>query len=194
MDFAISLGIISCTMVILALSLNLISGYCGQISLGHAAFYGIGAYGAAMATKAGVPFVAALLGGGVLAGVFGILVGFAAHAVVHLLEGAPCALDHSADCATHLVTVCWPSIAGAEIKPPFLWQDRRVHVAGALALADAIRGGHSAERVCVGPSRARRVCTKKFGGTGGKRGRGFAKRRRRELFFFIGDKASAKPL
>lgn len=78
MDFAISLGIISCTMVILALSLNLISGYCGQISLGHAAFYGIGAYGAAMATKAGVPFVAALIGGGVLAGAFGILVGFAA--------------------------------------------------------------------------------------------------------------------
>ncbi|MBZ0218631.1 MAG: branched-chain amino acid ABC transporter permease, partial [Fimbriimonadaceae bacterium] len=78
MDFAISLGIISCIMVILALSLNLISGYCGQISLGHAAFYGIGAYGAAMATKAGVPFVAALIGGGLLAGVFGILVGFAA--------------------------------------------------------------------------------------------------------------------
>jgi branched-chain amino acid transport system permease protein len=30
--------------VILALSLNLIMGLCGQVSLGHAAFYGIGAY------------------------------------------------------------------------------------------------------------------------------------------------------
>jgi len=78
MEFAISLGTISLIMVILALSLNLISGYCGQISLGHAAFYGIGAYGTAMATKAGVPFIPALMGGGLLAGAFGVLVGFAA--------------------------------------------------------------------------------------------------------------------
>ena len=34
--------------VILALSLNLITGYAGQISLGHAAFMGIGAYTSAL--------------------------------------------------------------------------------------------------------------------------------------------------
>ena len=39
--------------VIMALSLNLITGFCGQISLGHAAFQGIGAYVAAMLTKEG---------------------------------------------------------------------------------------------------------------------------------------------
>jgi branched-chain amino acid transport system permease protein len=39
--------------VILALSLNLIMGLCGQVSLGHAAFYGIGAYVAALLAKAG---------------------------------------------------------------------------------------------------------------------------------------------
>ena len=33
--------------MILALSLNIITGFCGQVSLGHAAFYGIGAYTAA---------------------------------------------------------------------------------------------------------------------------------------------------
>ena len=32
--------------VILAVSLNMISGFCGQISLGHGAFYGAGAYAA----------------------------------------------------------------------------------------------------------------------------------------------------
>lgn len=34
--------------IILSLSLNLVSGYTGQLSLGHAAFYGIGAYVAAL--------------------------------------------------------------------------------------------------------------------------------------------------
>ena len=37
--------------IIAALSLNLITGFCGQISLGHAAFYGSGAYCAAMSAK-----------------------------------------------------------------------------------------------------------------------------------------------
>ena len=35
--------------VMLAVSLNMISGFCGQISLGHGAFYGAGAYAAALA-------------------------------------------------------------------------------------------------------------------------------------------------
>ena len=34
--------------VVLAVSLNIISGFCGQISLGHGAFYGVGAYAAAL--------------------------------------------------------------------------------------------------------------------------------------------------
>ena len=36
--------------VILAVSLNLLIGYAGQISLGHAAFFGLGAYGSAILT------------------------------------------------------------------------------------------------------------------------------------------------
>ncbi len=35
---------------LLALALNMLMGYAGQISLGHAAFYGIGAYGTAILT------------------------------------------------------------------------------------------------------------------------------------------------
>ena len=46
---------------IVVCGLNVIVGYAGQISLGHAAFFGIGAYSAAMlATKAGLSFWAAL--------------------------------------------------------------------------------------------------------------------------------------
>src|SRR4026208_770889 len=35
---------------VLALSLNLLLGYTGQLSLGHAAFFGIGAYASALLT------------------------------------------------------------------------------------------------------------------------------------------------
>ncbi|HTC98148.1 MAG TPA: branched-chain amino acid ABC transporter permease [Bradyrhizobium sp.] len=63
--------------VILAVSLNMISGFCGQISLGHGAFFGAGAYAAAlvMVGLANVPLalLAALLAGSAL----GIIVGFA---------------------------------------------------------------------------------------------------------------------
>ena len=37
-------------MIIASLGLNVIYGYTGQFSLGHAAFYGIGAYASALLT------------------------------------------------------------------------------------------------------------------------------------------------
>ncbi len=69
--------------IIAALSLNLITGFCGQISLGHAAFTGIGAYCAAMMTTNGLPFALALPAGALLAGAVGILVGLASLRVRH---------------------------------------------------------------------------------------------------------------
>ena len=83
MDYALSLGILMLISVILALSLNLITGYCGQISLGHAAFYGTGAYVAAMLTKSGVPFGLALVAAGIVAGALGVVVGTASLRVRH---------------------------------------------------------------------------------------------------------------
>lgn len=62
--------------IILATSLNIVTGFTGQLSLGHAAFMGIGAYTSAILTlKISVPFVPALIAGGVIAAVFGILIG-----------------------------------------------------------------------------------------------------------------------
>jgi branched-chain amino acid transport system permease protein len=65
-----------CINVILALSLNLIMGLCGQVSLGHAAFYGIGAYVTAVMAKMGygpsIVLPCAVLG----AGFAGFIVGF----------------------------------------------------------------------------------------------------------------------
>lgn len=69
--------------VILALSLNLITGFCGQISLGHAAFYGTGAYCAALLTKSGVPFPVACLAAMASAGALGAVVGLVSLRVRH---------------------------------------------------------------------------------------------------------------
>ncbi len=59
---------------ILACSLNLISGVAGQVSMGHAAFYGIGAYASALVTmRLGVPWPIGVLAAGLLAAAIGFL-------------------------------------------------------------------------------------------------------------------------
>jgi branched-chain amino acid transport system permease protein len=59
--YLITLATIIAINGIVACGLNVIVGFAGQISLGHAAFFGIGAYTAALlATKAGLSFWAAL--------------------------------------------------------------------------------------------------------------------------------------
>ena len=58
--------------------LVVVLGYCGQISLAQAAFFGLGAYGVGLGTTDfGLPFVVALLAGIALATAFGILLGLA---------------------------------------------------------------------------------------------------------------------
>ena len=76
-QYAVRIATIAFMYVILALSLNLISGMMGQVSFGHSAFFGIGAYAAALVVtrtnlNAEFSFLAAIL----LAGVFGALLGF----------------------------------------------------------------------------------------------------------------------
>jgi branched-chain amino acid transport system permease protein len=59
-----------------ALSLNILTGYTGLISMGHAAFMGIGAYTAAiLSSKAGISFPAALVSAGIVAAAAGAIVG-----------------------------------------------------------------------------------------------------------------------
>ena len=61
---------------LLALSLNIISGYAGQAMMGIAAFFGIGAYTAAIITVNGGNFWLALMAGMIVSGIFGVLLGF----------------------------------------------------------------------------------------------------------------------
>ena len=62
--------------IILAASLNLINGYTGQFSLGHAGFMAVGAYvGVVLTTNFQMVFPVAILAGGVTAGLLGALIG-----------------------------------------------------------------------------------------------------------------------
>jgi branched-chain amino acid transport system permease protein len=61
--------------VSLATSWNILSGYAGYFSFGHAAFFGAGVYTTAtLATKAGVPFLWTLPAAGLVAAILGVAV------------------------------------------------------------------------------------------------------------------------
>lgn len=87
--YAMTIIMLVCINVILAVSLNLTVGFLGQIALGHAGFMSVGAYAAALFSKsimtdaktgvlADVRFILALLVGGLVAACFGLLVGIPA--------------------------------------------------------------------------------------------------------------------
>jgi branched-chain amino acid transport system permease protein len=83
MGYEITLLTVIGINVMLAMSLNLITGLCGQVSIGHAAFYGTGSYACAMLAVAGTPLPIALLAGGVAAGILGLITGLASLRVRH---------------------------------------------------------------------------------------------------------------
>ncbi len=65
--------------IIVAVGLNLLVGYTGQISLGHAGFFAIGAYGTViLMAKAGFPFLLALPCAALISAGFGFLLGLPA--------------------------------------------------------------------------------------------------------------------
>ncbi len=65
--------------LIVALSLNLVVGYCGLLTLAHAGFYAVGGYAyALLATKLGWGFIPAAIAGAMLAGILSLFVAAAA--------------------------------------------------------------------------------------------------------------------
>jgi branched-chain amino acid transport system permease protein len=77
MEYAINIAIQVCIYAILALSLNLVVGYCGLLSLAHSAFYGIGAYATAIGlTRYGFGFFPAMGIGLLVSMTVALLIGF----------------------------------------------------------------------------------------------------------------------
>lgn len=72
MRIIIMIGIYS----MLALGLNILTGYTGQVSLGHAGFYAIGAYTASLLSlKLGANFIVAAIAGAAMSSFCGLLLG-----------------------------------------------------------------------------------------------------------------------
>lgn len=65
--------------VLVTVGLNILVGYTGQISLGHAGFFAIGAFTTVLLmSKLSFPFLFALMVSGILAGLFGFILGLPA--------------------------------------------------------------------------------------------------------------------
>src|SRR6266481_4005934 len=75
-EYYLSIINLSLIAIVGALGLNILVGYTGQISVGHAAFMSVGAYMAAnLAVKLGLPFWITLPAGGLIAALVGAIVG-----------------------------------------------------------------------------------------------------------------------
>ena len=76
MEYLLHILILIGIYTILAVSLNLLVGYTGILSIAHAAFYGVGAYVAAlMALRLDTPFLLNIFLSIIAAGAFGAIVG-----------------------------------------------------------------------------------------------------------------------
>ncbi|HRD74847.1 MAG TPA: branched-chain amino acid ABC transporter permease, partial [Hyphomicrobiaceae bacterium] len=75
-DYYLSIINLVLIAIVGALGLNILVGYTGQISVGHAAFMSVGAYTAAnLVVKFGLPFWITLPAGGLVAALIGAIVG-----------------------------------------------------------------------------------------------------------------------
>jgi branched-chain amino acid transport system permease protein len=87
-DYIIYIATVLSVNIILASSLNVINGFCGLFSLGHAGFYAVGAYTSAAATVLWFPELAA--SHPILALLLAAGLGMAAASVAGLIVGVPC--------------------------------------------------------------------------------------------------------
>ena len=83
-DYIFSIIVTICVNIILAASLNLVTGFTGQFSLGHAGFMAVGAYTCALICIYLGPVI-----GDVPAFLLGMLAGATAAALIGALVGLP---------------------------------------------------------------------------------------------------------
>ena len=76
-SYVMNIAVMALVYIVLTLSLNLVTGFLGITNLGQAAFFGVGAYTAAiLATKLNFPFLLNLVAATIIAGAVGMLLGF----------------------------------------------------------------------------------------------------------------------
>ena len=75
-DYWLGVGNLIGITLIAAIGLNILVGYCGQLSIGHAGFIAVGAYTAAILTnRLEMPFLVGLISAGLVSGVIGLVFG-----------------------------------------------------------------------------------------------------------------------
>jgi ABC-type branched-subunit amino acid transport system ATPase component/ABC-type branched-subunit amino acid transport system permease subunit len=84
MEYILSISTFAVIWAILALSLNILLGYAGQVSVGHAAFFGIGAYTAAiLSTRYHIPFLLTIPASMLVTAFVGMILGLPSLRVRH---------------------------------------------------------------------------------------------------------------
>jgi len=102
-DYQVSVGVLAGIYILLGLSLNVIVGYAGLFQLGHAAFYGIGAYTAAILNlHFGIPILLLLPVGALVSGLFAFVI---SRPILHLRGDYLC-----------IVTIAFGEIFGIALK------------------------------------------------------------------------------
>ena len=106
--------------IIAAIGLNILTGFTGQISLGHAAFAGVGGYTSAiLITKLGFSFWIALPCAGVMAAIAGLIIGIPSLRVKGLYL---CIATLAAQFIFEFIFVHWESLThgtrGINVPPP----------------------------------------------------------------------------
>jgi branched-chain amino acid transport system permease protein len=114
--YQLHLVIMAAIFAILTMGLNLIYGYVGQLSLGHTAFFGIGAYTSALlALRLELGFGWTLLAAAGLAGLAGAFIG---HITLRLREAYFVIVTLSFSEIIYLVVVNWVDFTGGPMGLP----------------------------------------------------------------------------
>ncbi len=74
----INLSFLIFLFIILSQSWNILAGFAGQVNLGHAGFFGLGALTTRYLWLSGLPFILAFLLGGITSLIFALIIGFPA--------------------------------------------------------------------------------------------------------------------
>lgn len=112
-SYLVYAGVLTMMFAGLATSWNLVGGFTGYVSLGHSAFFGLGAYGTGLLiTRAGWPWVLSIVAAGLGVGVFAVIVGIAAMRV----RGASFVIVSIAlVAAVNLLAQGWRSLTGGSV-------------------------------------------------------------------------------
>ena len=108
-DYWLYLACLAAIQIISTTGLNILTGYTGLVSLGQAAFMGIGAYTAAILQQHGVPSLVDLIAGGLVAMLAGIVVGLPSLRVKGLYLAIA---TIAASFFTHFIFANWTRVTG----------------------------------------------------------------------------------